>query len=171
MIPHLLESFDQPVAWQWTGKTPYRMEAAFTVDDPAGPIAYDVSFERTEMSPTMSNTWHVEFGYKDDSEWTPEGPTDDPHRLGGTGHQMQVLATVVAIAKEFLRTIRPQRLTFFGKQDSPGRQKVYQRLLQRAVQQFPDYASRTFSPTLNQFDAPDAETRGIKGFQLTRIRG
>lgn len=153
-------------------ETPYRMEATFSADDPAGPIAYDVSFERTEMSPLMSNVWHVEFGYKDDSEsWSPEGPDEDPHRLGGTGHQMQVLATVVAIAKEFLRVIRPQRLTFFGKQDSPGRQKVYQRLLQRAVRQFPDYAARTFSPSASEFAGPESDSRGIKGFQLTRMRG
>lgn len=178
MIAQLIESFDRPVKWIWTTRVPYMMEAQFEIPDINGPIPYYVKFDRFELSQEMRNIWHVEFGYRTSThsdDLSDEDPTADDdvsrYRLGGTGHEMQVLSTVIDVIKNFLRVIRPQRLTFYGKKDSESRQKIYQRLLQRAVQQFPDYTASSFRPVTAKFAEPGSESSQIKTFQLTRIRG
>lgn len=119
----LQELFDKAaVAWHWTDKTDEAALARFKVDK----IEYE--FVASVEDEEQDKYWNIEFR-------AVEGP--NKFGLTGTGNSQKVMATVVAIMKDFIKLYDDKitTITFSAKEDS--RRALYGKMIKKLIPDWP----------------------------------
>ncbi len=124
----LNEIFDTPVLWRWMIQDPTRFRAIFGIKEKE----YIVSF----YDPDKKNSWYLSFK----QEYHPTG-----FGITHTGDAGQVMATVLAIIKDFENRIKPDHIEFEGYGKS--RNDLYQKMLKKYLP--PQYTKTQFGSKFN----------------------
>lgn len=141
----LLELFDRPA--QYTiHKTNFGFEAFFTVGD----LNYRVALVDAEPESEETRRFlHLKFGKIDPETYYERVITQYPvlevnfriikeegtdFELSGTGNEVVVFSTVLAILQEVDRKLHPIELQFSAKE--PSRKKLYDRMVRILAQKF-----------------------------------
>lgn len=77
---------------------------------------------------------HVNPGY-----WEVSFLRNGTYELTGTGNAQAVMATVLDVLRTFVREADPRFVNIEMKNDEGSRHRLYQRLAQNLVQEFPEY--------------------------------
>ena len=149
----LTELTDRPLPWRMTYSMPDFLEAQFSA--PNSHEVYKVHLTATKKLPTpprrpgvpfvpippVVSEWEFGFGRYGSSEWGSEG-TDAI--VGGTGAEIAILSTVVAILKTFFQIARPNMVYYRAKE--PSRARLYSRFIQRVASLIPGYVGKEVRP-------------------------
>lgn len=119
----LQEAFDNPFTWRWATRGADEWKAVFST--PAG--MYDIELAASEFG---DSTWTIAFGpaNQDGGGAAKFGI----HNLGNQTVASRVLATVLAVVKEFAQSHGNIEQYFFSSVEE-SRTKLYMRMVQRFV--------------------------------------
>ncbi|QZI90477.1 hypothetical protein MYOV003v1_p0153 [Vibrio phage 207E48.1] len=113
----IVEVLDAPCQYRWEAKQPEVWVGNFIT--PEGKL-YTVCFEELE-----SGLWQVDFSLGDGSNGARFDKT-------GTGESYTVFATVIAMTKEFMKRVKPSKISITASvSDGVSRAKLYKRILKR----------------------------------------
>ena len=115
-INTVLESFDSTYSWHWTQQEVYRWTAEFTTRNQN--VIRFMAFDETHYG--MPNTWSIEF--------KSNGAYELTHM-----HDIQVLSTIISIARSFVQAKTPELLAFTA---THRRIKLYMRIINRLINDF-----------------------------------
>ena len=167
---YLTEIGDRPYPFQVTVNMPHqRMQAQFTI--PETGMVYKVFLWVTKHTnhynrpgvpapPPTPSEWEFGFGQYEpkDAAWMIPA-TGKEHIIGNTGVEIPVFATVVAILKQFVRTVRPKTIVYSAK--VPSRQRLYARFTRLVQHIIPGYTGREVSPGQYQIRRNDTMKESI----------
>ena len=162
---YLTELGDRPYPFQVTINMPHkRMQAQFTI--PETGMVYKVFLWVTKHTnhdsrpgvpgpPPMPSEWEFGFGQYEPKDAAWDSPvTGKEHIIGNTGVEIPVFATVVAILKQFVRTVRPATIVYSAK--DPSRQRLYARFTNLAHRLIPGYSGYVVSHGKYEIQRNDA---------------
>ena len=162
---YLTEIGDRPYPFQVTINMPHkRMQAQFTI--PETGMVYKVFLWVTKHTnhysrpgvpapPPMPSEWEFGFGQYEPKDAAWDSPvTGKEHIIGNTGVEIPVFATVVAILKQFVRTVRPATIVYSAK--DPSRQRLYARFTNLAHRLIPGYSGYVVSHGKYEIQRNDA---------------
>ena len=165
---YLTEIGDRPYPFQVTVNMPHQqMQAQFTI--PETGMVYKVFLWVTKHTnhsnhyrrlgvpapPPMPSEWEFGFGQYEpkNAAWMIPA-TGKEHIIGNTGVEIPVFATVVAILKQFVRTVRPKTIVYSAK--DPSRQRLYARFTNLAHRLIPGYSGYVVSQGKYEIQRNDA---------------
>jgi hypothetical protein len=125
-IQEITEAFDsvQPFHWtHWEDETAQEVMADFQIGDGHFKVMFKEKYYERQR-------WEISF-YRN-------GTLD----LTGTGSAATVLSTVMKITREFIATQNPRWITYSAKNDEGSRNKLYPKLMQKLMQEFPQYMAK-----------------------------
>ena len=115
-IGTVMESFDSTYSWQWTQQEVYCWKTEFTTRN--HDVIRFMAFDETHYG--MPNTWSIEF--------KSNGAYELTHM-----HDIQVLSTIISIARSFVQAKTPELLVFTA---THRRIKLYMRIIDRLINDF-----------------------------------
>ena len=120
---NLIESFNSAASYQWYDRSNDDMkllQAEFQIGDGW----FVVQFRMDYHSPGV---------------WTLSFTRNQSLDLSNRGNAMLVLSTVMQITREFISTVEPRWITFSAAMDEPSRVKLYPKLMQIMMREFPQF--------------------------------
>jgi len=161
---YLIELGNRPYPFRNTISLPHaHMQAVFEIPE-IGKV-YKVSMWVTKRStsnvrrgvpgpPPRPTEWEFGFGQHDikDADWTSPSPGIDTI-IGHTGIEIPVFATVLAILKQFVLQVHPEKIVYTAK--DPSRQRLYARFTKLAQRFIPGYTGREVSPGQYEIQSND----------------
>ena len=114
LIRHLLESFSAPYPYKEEYSSGDAKLLSFTSNNST---QYEVAIELT----SDDAEWEVVFFVKGTSSF----------KKTGTGDEFRVFATVISIIKDFVKTNKPNRVSFSADVNEPSRISLYKTLAKR----------------------------------------
>jgi hypothetical protein len=161
---YLTELGNRPYPFRNTISVPHaHMQSVFEIPE-IGKV-YKVSMWVTKHStsnvrrgvpgpPPRPTEWEFGFGQYDikDADWTSPTPGIDTI-IGRTGIEIPVFATVLAILKQFVHQVHPEKIVYSAK--DPSRQRLYARFTKLAQRIIPGYTGREVSPGQYEIQSND----------------
>ena len=161
---YLTELGNRPYPFRNTIHEPHaHMQSVFEIPE-IGKV-YKVSMWVTKRStsnvrrglpspPSRPTEWEFGFGQHDikDADWTSPTPGIDTI-IGRTGIEIPVFATVLAILKQFVNEVHPEKIVYTAK--DPSRQRLYARFTKLAQRFIPGYTGREVSPGQYEIQSND----------------
>lgn len=141
---YLTELLTSPLPFRWLPRAHKWSVWQAEFKTPTGQ-AYDVRFQ-------LFDTANDEFSHGDGSDTPAWGfvfrnatPNMEPMKrfdILGTGEAIPIFATVIAILRDFIQRVRPERINFSAEE--PSRIKLYDRFIRMIQQQqaLPNYTAR-----------------------------